>query len=313
LSILYLSTVPLTFSSIDEAKHRLHNLSPEYCLWKKVVFRWHLVQRSGRGSIDSSQMKCMGRYFINKPLTIVLWKETINLASKPASISDDKEVRYNNKRWTLLNELRQKAQRIMSTLENSRLHSITYGSIARGDVKSHSDVDVFVAEAQSAFLVESALEKAGIRVCRRLVVQATPNYAMKAHLEIDEVASVSFPLMPMRRVEREFYKFGGEVTLAQIKDKVRVRGVDKRLMLIEPNDGGHSESSVLGREEQVAKILGITYETVSDRTRALLRRNVVGRTGVFVKKELREDDTFEMVLKNLAERNPAVRRRFNET
>jgi uncharacterized protein len=271
------------------------------------------VQRSGRGCIGSSQIKCMGRHFLNKPCTIVLWKETVSLASKPASISDDKEVHYSNRRWTLLNELRQKAQRIMSTLEDSRLHSITYGSLARGDVKSHSDVDVFVAETQSSFLVESALEKAGIRVCRRLAVQATPNYAMKAHLEIDEVASVSFPLMPMRRVEREFYKFGGEVTQAQIKEKVRVRGVDKRLMLIEPNEDGHSESSILGKEEQVAKTLGITYETVSDRTRTLLRRNVVGRTGVFVKKELREDETFEMVLKNLAERNPAIRRKLNET
>lgn len=234
------------------------------------------------------------------------------MASRPAGISDYKEVHYSDKRWALLDELRQKAQKIMLALEDSRLHSVTYGSIARGDVNSNSDVDVFVAEVQSSFLVESALEKAGIRVCRRLVVQATPNYAMKAHLEIDDVTSVTFPLISMRRVEREFYKFGGEVTLSQISDKVRVKGVDKRLMLIEPTECGHLESSIIGKEEQVAKTLGIAYETVSDRAHTLLRRNAVGRTGVFVKKELGEDETFELVLKKLAESNPAVRRRLKE-
>jgi hypothetical protein len=254
----------------------------------------------------------MGAHFLNKPCTIVLLKETVGLAIKPGGISDYKEVCYSDKRWVLLAELREKALKIMVALGDSRLGSVTYGSIARGDVTSHSDVDVFVSEVQSSFLVESALEKAGIKVCRRLAVQATPNYAMKAHLEIDEVTSVSFPLISMRRVEREFYKFGGEVTRSQIGDKVRVKGVDKRLMLIEPTECGHLESSIVGKEEQVAKMLGIAYETVSDRTHTLLRRNVVGRTGVFVKKELGEDETFELVLKKLADRNPAVRRRLKE-
>jgi predicted nucleotidyltransferase len=235
------------------------------------------------------------------------------MASKPASISDYKEIEYSKKHWILLNELRDKANRIMLALEASRLQSVTYGSIARGDVTSHSDVDVFVGEVQSSFLVESTIEKAGFKICKRLAVQATPNYAMKANLEIDDTVSVSFPLMPMRRVEREFYIFGGIITLKQIKDKLRVKGIDKRLMLIEPTEKGHVESSIIGKEEQVASDLGISCETVSDRMRTLLRRNAVGRTGVFVKKELRDDETFEMILKRLTEKNPAVRRRSKET
>jgi len=133
---------------------------------------------------------------------------------------------------------------------------------------------------------------------------------MKAHIEIDENKTVSFPLMEMRRVEREFYRFGGEVNLAQLKANIRVVGVDKRLMLIEPTEKGHVESCVVGKEEFAAKVLGVAAETVFDRVHALVRRDVVGRTGVFVKKELSQDETFELALKRLSEQNPAVRRRM---
>ena len=158
--------------------------------------------------------------------------------------------------------------------------------------------------------MESALEKAKIPINTRFVVQATPTYAMKAHIEIDEKTTVSFPLMEMRRVEREFYRFGGEANLTQLKANVRVAGVDKRLMLIEPTEKGHVESSVVGKEESAAKVLGISAETVLDRVHALQRRDMVGRTGVFVKKELVQNETFELALKKLSEQNPAVRRRM---
>ena len=64
---------------------------------------------------------------------------------------------------------------------------------------------------------------------------------MKAHIEIAEKITVTFPLMEMRRVEREFYRFGGEANLSQLKAGIRVPGVDKRLMLIEPTEKGHEE------------------------------------------------------------------------
>jgi predicted nucleotidyltransferase len=81
-------------------------------------------------------------------------------------------------------------------------------------------------------------------------------------------------------------------------------------MLIEPTRTGHVESSIIGHEEHTAKILRVSAETVRDRVRALLKRDEVGRTGVFVKKELSENESFEMALKRLAEENPAVRRRM---
>ncbi len=234
------------------------------------------------------------------------------MAVKPTKHADYKEVTYTSARWQLLNELKSKAVEVMAALETFHLVSIVHGSIARGDVKKSSDIDVFIPEVQNSFLVETALEKAAVSINSRLIVQATPNYAMKAHIEVNEQITVSFPLMQMRRVEREFYRFGGEINLTQLKAGVRVSGVDKRLMLIEPTDKGHVESSIIGREEFAAKILGISAETVLDRVHTLLKRDTVGRTGVFVKKELAPDETFELALKKLSDVNPAVRRRMKK-
>jgi predicted nucleotidyltransferase len=232
------------------------------------------------------------------------------MAVKPIRHQTSKEVTYTKTHWTQLRQLRLKAAGILEVLEKKHLNCSVHGSVARGDVTSKSDIDIFIAEVQSSFTVESTLENAGIALNTRFLVQATPNYAMKAHITLDEQITVTFPLMVMRRVEREFYRFGGEAQLTQIHGDVRVTGVNKRLMLIEPTETGHIESSVVGREEWAAKFLGISVETVLDRVRALGRRDLVGRTGVFVKRELAGEETFEWALKKLAEANPAVRRRI---
>lgn len=234
------------------------------------------------------------------------------MATKPSRTPDTKTITYSNERWQQLKTLRRRASMIMNALEAFHLHSIVHGSVARGDVNPDSDVDVFIPEVQNSFLVETALEKAKIPVNARLVVQATPNYAMKAHVEIDESTMVTFPLMGMRRVEREFYRYGGEIDLNGLKTEARVTGVDKRLMLIEPTETGHTESSIVGREDIVAKVLGVSVDTVLDRVHALTKRDAVGRTGVFVKRELGYDETFELALKRLSEQNPAVRRRHQK-
>jgi predicted nucleotidyltransferase len=116
--------------------------------------------------------------------------------------------------------------------------------------------------------------------------------------------------MKMRRTEREFYQFGGEANLQILLTNVRVVGVDKRLMLIEPTTKGHVESTIVDKEETVAHLLHISVDTVLDRVHALLRRDKVGRTGVYIERELTPEETFEMVLKQLADENPAVRRRL---
>jgi len=232
-------------------------------------------------------------------------KNTIN---KPGRF-DNQIITYNNEHYILLKNLREKTLFLMSALAKFHLHTVVHGSIARGDVKAGSDIDIFIPEVQNSFTVETALEKAGIHVNNRFIVQATPLYAMKAHIEIDELTTITFPLMNMRKVEREFYTFGGEITIDQLKTNLHVAGVDKRLMLIEPNPTGHEESSIIGKEAYAAKILKISIETVFDRVHALTKRDSIGKTGVFIKKELALDETFELTLKRLTDLNPAVRRR----
>jgi predicted nucleotidyltransferase len=219
------------------------------------------------------------------------------------------EVTYDARRWDLLRRLREKAMQITEALERTHLESIVHGSVARGDVNAKSDIDIFVPCNASSFNVETALEKAGIRANKRQVIQATPTYAMKAYIQVDENSGVSFPLMNMRKVEREFYKFGGEATLEILRNNLRVAGIDKRLMLIVPTDKGHEENTIIGQEEHAAKLLKISVETVLDRVHTLMRRDRIGRTGVFINMELAEDETFEMALKRLADQNPAIRRR----
>ena len=232
------------------------------------------------------------------------------MTKKPLLRAERLEVTYDEEHWRLLRRLREEAIEIMSALDDLRIFSIVHGSIARGDVSEKSDVDIFIPGIVSSFLVEMALERAGIPISRRILIQATPTYSIKAYIEIDEGRSISFPLSKLRKTEREFYKFGGEATLEMLKQEIRTPGVDKRLMLIEPTARGHIESSIIGRENEAAKLLGVSVETVLDRVRVLTRRDKIGRTGLFIEKELLPEETFESVLKELAEKNPAVRRRL---
>ena len=234
------------------------------------------------------------------------------MLKKPHKHPDAKEKTYTKRHWKQLINLREISIQIMTALKEFHFQALIHGSVARGDVNENSDIDIFIPEIQNSFLVETALEKAKITINSRSIVQATPTYTMKAHIEIDDRVMVSFPLMVMRRVEREFYQFGGQATLDQLKEGIRVAGIDKRLMLIEPTKKGHLESSVIGREEYAAGVLGISSETVLDRVHTLLKRDSVGRTGVFIKKELSSDETFELALKKISDSNAAVRRRMKK-
>jgi predicted nucleotidyltransferase len=230
--------------------------------------------------------------------------------AKPIKKAERIEINYNNIHWKLLKDLRGKTIQIMNSLEMSNIQSIVHGSIARGDVSETSDIDVFLPAIFSSFSIEMALESSGFKVNQRVILQATPLYAIKGYIELDNQSNISFPLVKLRSVEKEFFRFGGEASLNELRNEKRITGVDKRLMLIEPTREGHVETAVIGQEELVANILGVSHSTVLDRVRALCRRDKIGRTGVFIKKELEPDETFEQAMKKLADNNPAVRRRI---
>ena len=224
--------------------------------------------------------------------------------------SDDLYIEYNEDRWRLLKKLREEAIKLMEIFNFEGVDSVVHGSLARGDVTEKSDIDLFLPNPPSSFKIETTLAQVNIGITRRFIVQATPRHVLKGYLEFGENEVVSFPLSKMTDTERGFYRFSGEINLEELKLKIRKFGIDKRLMLITPTVEGHIESSIIGNEEEVAKLLEISPKAVFDRVYALLRRDKVGRTGVFIEKVLNLEENFEMAVKRLAETKPEVRRRL---
>ncbi|MGB9727232.1 MAG: nucleotidyltransferase domain-containing protein [Nitrososphaeria archaeon] len=222
-------------------------------------------------------------------------------------------VYYDDRRWTLLKEKRNVAKKIIFLLEKNGINARTYGSIARGDVTQESDVDVFFTEYVPSYKVELTLEKE-YTIYKREVVQATPRSTPKAYFYIDpsEKVCVSFPLARLLKNEIEFYEFGGTICLKEIEEGVRKKGVNKRLMLIIPKEFGHIERSIVGKEIEVARELGISLETVMERVRVLSRRDEVGRTGTFLKLNVPVEGSVEKFVKEKASANWMLRKIIEE-
>ena len=225
--------------------------------------------------------------------------------------SDGRDVVYDDRRWRLLRSLRLKCLSLMEVLWNRNIDAIVHGSMARGDVSARSDVDVFIPSMMQPYMIELALRDGGIEVQKRYIVQATPFYAVKGCIEIDDRTTVSFPLSKFTDTELDFYRFGGSLTLEALKKDLRVPGVSKKLMLVEPTAEGHVETHVVGRESFVAKRLNVGLAIVKERVRTLLRRKKIGRTGVFIKRDLMKDEDFGSALRNLIREKPPLRRRVN--
>lgn len=231
---------------------------------------------------------------------------------RPVRTADRVEVVYPQPRWRLFKRLRERAKKLMLALQEKGIKSIVHGSVARGDVKENSDVDVVVLYQIPSYRVELALEEAGFRPLRREIVMATPWHLPKAQVYLDEDYLTTFPLLEPKPAELEFYHFGGALDLEQVEEGVRVAGVDKRLMLIEPTPQGHVESPIKGREAEVAKRLGVGLAIVRERVKVLTRRVDVGHTGIFVKRELAPHENFEGVFRELVKNNPSIRLRLKK-
>jgi len=232
--------------------------------------------------------------------------------ARPVKVADTVEVVYDEERWVLFKRLRERTKEIMLTLSRRNVASIVHGSVARGDVDEASDVDIFVPSIVRSYEVELALGDAGFTPIEREIVVATPWQLPKAHIYLEQNSSVTFPLTKPKRLEVEFYYFGGAVDLRQVEREIRAAGVDKRLMLIEPTPRGHVESQVIGREAEVAKRIGVGQDIVQERVQVLTRRADIGHTGVFIKRKLAKDEGFETVLLQLFNENPEMKIRLRE-
>ncbi len=228
------------------------------------------------------------------------------MRGKPAEMGYRKAVFYDQERWDLLKRLRGRAKSLMISLDDANIKSIVHGSVARGDVSTSSDIDIFVPQVTQSFCIELALSP--YTILQRKIVQVTPRHLPKAHTLLGENTTVTFPLVAPQRREIEFYRFGGHLGLDEIDS--RSAGFDKRLMLIEPTSDGHVETPLSELSLGYAtKIIGICQDTIEERIRVLKRRALSGRTGVYLEHILGDDQSFEKALEELASTDPAIRRR----
>lgn len=229
---------------------------------------------------------------------------------KTAEMGPRREVTYGPEAWERLRELRERAAAVLRALKGGDIDGWVFGSVARGDVRPASDVDIFIPSVVSSISVGLALDDL---IREKSIVQATPRAFVKAHLVLDDGTNVIFPLISPRQTELEFYRFGGEVDLSGISENRRACGVDKRLMFIEPTAEGHIETPLSDLPPGwVAKKIGVGQAIVVERMRVLERRADVGRTGIYLHRALAPDESFEQVLSELAYEDPALRRRISK-
>ncbi len=223
---------------------------------------------------------------------------------------EEKEIKYSKDDWKRLENFRKEARKILLALKEFELEGLAHGSVARGDVKEDSDIDIIIPRKVPSFKVELALREKNFENYDRKIVMATPWHLPKVHYELGGEKMVTVTLEKPKELEEDFYQFGGAVNLQQIEKKERVSGVDKRLVLIEPMEKGHRESQVFGREGLVAKKLGVGLEIVEERVEVLTRREEIGRTGIFLEKKLTPQENVETVWKKIRDRNPEISKRY---
>lgn len=217
---------------------------------------------------------------------------------------DPTPVAYPAGRFATLKEKRARAQPFMAALPQG---TRVFGSVARGDVRTASDIDLEVPYGVRSFALEVALAALDEPCLGRSLIQATPNSVVKALWDYGEV-TVALALTPPTPIEEGFARFGGALDLKALAAGARVPGVDKRLLLIEPTEEGHIESSVADRTVQAAKVLGVSRDVVEGRVRVLRRRTASGRTGVYLTHRLDDGESPEEALEGLKDADPAVRR-----
>jgi predicted nucleotidyltransferase len=226
------------------------------------------------------------------------------LAKKPEILHEPREIHYDDIHWNHFQSLRDKALEIIHKLESGGFKPFVYGSVARGDITKSSDIDIIILRPVSSYRIELVLDNP----LKRELVQATPSMVLKGHIHLSEDIVVTFPLFKLMSREEEFYRWGGLIDNRGLKEKTRVAGVDKRLVLIEPTDTGHIEHGVIGHEQEVSKKLNVSIAIAQERVRVLTRRDSVGRTGVYLTRTLGSDENFEAVAKSLQDSDPALRR-----
>ncbi|UNQ72771.1 nucleotidyltransferase domain-containing protein [Infirmifilum sp. NZ] len=226
----------------------------------------------------------------------------------PVRVRDKTPVVYPEWRWRLLENLRERALELLRALEGVGASPVVIGSVARGDVTPSSDIDVHFTAYVPSWRVVVALERAGISVRGFRVIQASPSTAIRIIVVVDEGIEISIPVSRLSKTEEEFPKYAGAVSLREIKLGVRVPGVNKRLLFVEPTSYGHDEWSIIGFESEAARLLGISLDTILERRFMRIRRAREGKAGFYVHLEIPVGESPEDRICEAARTNPVIRR-----
>jgi predicted nucleotidyltransferase len=217
---------------------------------------------------------------------------------------------YTEMDWKLLIEKRKTASVLMNIFQKEGIKPFVYGSLARGDVHQESDIDIIIPQMIPSYKIEFILHKNGYSNYFREIIMATPTDSIKFYIYLSELETITIPLSKFDKRNMDFYDFGGKVGLKELKNNLRTAGIDKRLVLIKPNLRGHDEYSIIGNEHLVAKELNINIQTIIERKKVLLKREKLGRTGVFLKRQLTINESTEEVLKKLADKKSIIRKKL---
>ena len=219
-------------------------------------------------------------------------------------------VTYSENHLKLLQQKRERSKTLLEMFVKEGLNPFIYGSIARGDIHNDSDIDMVLIQSIAPYQIEIILDKNGFNNYFREIIMATPTDTLKLYIYLNELESITIPLSKFDKKSREFYDFGGKINLNQIKNSIRVPGIDKRLVLIQPLSDGHEEYSIIGNEYLAAKQLGVSIDLINERIKVLLKREKFGKTGVFLKRSIEMNETTEDVLKKLANKKSIVRKKL---
>jgi len=219
-------------------------------------------------------------------------------------------VVFSKNHLKLLQEKRERSKTLLGMFVKEGLNPFIYGSVARGDVHKDSDIDIVILQSIAPYQVEIILERNGCNNYFREIIMATPADTVKLYIYLNELESITIPLSKFDRKSKEFYDFGGKINLDQLYNNIRVPGIDKRLVLIQPNSDGYEESSIIGNEHLAAKQLNVSIDLINERKRVLLKREKFGKTGVFLKRQIEMNESTEDVIKKLAKRNSIARKKL---
>ncbi len=218
--------------------------------------------------------------------------------------------RYTSDEKKILFQLRKTSANYLNTLEKNGVSAFIHGSIARGDVHQGSDIDIHIPYLISSFRLE--LLEEFIKADRRIIM-GTPNSTIKGLFTIDTYISLTFPLTSPTEREIDFYRFSGLIYSKELIDSVRVPGVTKKLVFIEPNPEGYYYSSLLRFKKRAMKCLNVSQRIIDERIRVLTRRDKIGRTGLLLDYSLPPDMNFEQALHHLSSQNPIIRNKISRS